>query len=388
MGIRLPRNAQIWLPGYVKSRLSRQRPPADRTTHVLFCVADHYEPNHAGATLGQERERVARWRTDYPTLFSEFRDADGRPPQHSFFFPAEAYRPEHLDSLAELCAEGFGEVEVHLHHGHDTSAGVRDQLERFTTALVERHDLLSRFPDGRIAYAFIHGNWALDNGGRDDSVCGVNDELTILRETGCYADLTMPAVPDPAQSRIVNSIYYVQDDPNAPRSYDTGVCAQVGRKPAADSTLLIEGPLTVWWPKPLRRIMPRIDSGTLDDSVGNRPSAARFARWVDAHISVLDRPEWVFVKVHTHGAPEYNARVVLGEDMVQFHRRITKEFNDGTRYRLHYVTAREMYNIVKAAEDGKTGDPNAYRDYVIRRVADCPTQVGASQDPVTANHVG
>jgi hypothetical protein len=32
---------------------------------------------------------------------------------------------------------------------------------------------------------------------------------------------------------------------------------------------------------------------------------------------------------------------------------------------LHYVTAREAYNIVKAAEDGKGGNPEAYRNYRI-----------------------
>ncbi len=32
---------------------------------------------------------------------------------------------------------------------------------------------------------------------------------------------------------------------------------------------------------------------------------------------------------------------------------------------LHYVTAREAYNIVKAAEAGKSGDPNDYRDFEI-----------------------
>jgi hypothetical protein len=30
---------------------------------------------------------------------------------------------------------------------------------------------------------------------------------------------------------------------------------------------------------------------------------------------------------------------------------------------LHYVTAREMVNIVRAAEDGAHGNPGAYRDY-------------------------
>jgi len=36
---------------------------------------------------------------------------------------------------------------------------------------------------------------------------------------------------------------------------------------------------------------------------------------------------------------------------------------------LHYVTAREMYNIAKAPEAGKTGNPNAYRDFAIQQPA-------------------
>ena len=44
---------------------------------------------------------------------------------------------------------------------------------------------------------------------------------------------------------------------------------------------------------------------------------------------------------------------------------LERNYNDGVRYKLHYVTAREAYNIVRAAEDGKTGDPDAYRDYDI-----------------------
>lgn len=370
MNVALPRNAQLWLPDYIRTRLARPGLPANGPVHIMFCVADHYEPDHLNADIDLQRARVARWRTQYPALFERFRDADGRPPQHSYFFPAEMYVPEHLDSLAELCAEGYGEVEVHLHHHNDTSAGLRAQLESFTTALVERHGLLSRFPDGRLAYAFIHGNWALDNGGLDDSICGVNDEITILRETGCYADMTMPAVPAAAQSRIVNTIYYAQDDPAKPRSYDVGSPVRVGGTPPKDSLLLIEGPLVVWWPNFLRNPVPRIDTGTLDCSMGNRPTATRFARWVDAQVSVPGRPDWIFVKVHTHGAPEFNADVLLGDDMVEFHRRITTEFNDGSRYRLHYVTAREMYNIVKAAEAGKSGDPSAYRDFEIRRVTE------------------
>jgi hypothetical protein len=345
---------------------------------VLFCLADHFEPDRSGVSLAQERDRVARWTAEYPALADDFRDGDGRPPQHTFFFPAEAYRPDHLDALARLCAAGYGEVEVHLHHGHDTAAALRARLERFTATLAERHGLLSRYPDGRVAYAFIHGNWALDNGGEDASTCGVDNELTVLRETGCYADFTMPATPDAAQSRIVNCIYYAQGKPARRRSYDTGVRAAVGRRPPDDGLLLIEGPLTVWWENPARRLLPRIDSGTLDASPGNRPTVIRFARWIDANITVAGRENWVFVKVHTHGAPEENADMALGDDMREFHRHLGERFNDGARYRLHYVTAREMYNIVKAAEAGKTGDPGAYRDYAIRRITEAAQMVYSS----------
>ena len=42
------------------------------------------------------------------------------------------------------------------------------------------------------------------------------------RETGCYADFTLPAAPSPAQTRIVNTIYWAKDDPTRPKSHDTG----------------------------------------------------------------------------------------------------------------------------------------------------------------------
>jgi len=34
---------------------------------------------------------------------------------------------------------------------------------------------------------------------------------------------------------------------------------------------------------------------------------------------------------------------------------------------LHYVTAREAFNIVKAAEQGLTGNPEQYRDYILKK---------------------
>ncbi len=361
--IRLPRNAQLWLPAYLRGRLAqllRRKPtgPVD----ILFCIADHYEPNHAGAPPSVQAARVERWVNDYPTMVDGCLDSDGRPPQHTFFFPAEAYDQAQIERLGQLCRAGFGEVEVHLHHGHDTEAGVRKTLSTFRDTLSARHGLLSVDRDGRPRYGFIHGNWALDNGFLQDRFCGVNTELKVLIETGCYADFTMPAAPDFPQSLIVNSIYYARDD-EGPRSYDRGRRTRVGGSADPDELLMVNGPLSVY----LRnsRVPIGVETGALDDSPHNRLSIERFRSWVSIGIAVAGREEWIVVKVYSHGAKESNADTLLGAAATQFHRTLGQEFNEGQQFRLHYVTAREIYNIVKAAEAGKTGNAGEYRDFEL-----------------------
>ena len=71
------------------------------------------------------------------------------------------------------------------------------------------------------------------------------------------------------------------------------------------------------------------------------------------------------MKLHTHGGPERNASMLLGPENEAFHRHLLSNYNDGARFRLHYVTARELANIVHAAEDGLEGDAGQYRDYVL-----------------------
>ena len=48
--------------------------------------------------------------------------------------------------------------------------------------------------------------------------------------------------------------------------------------------------------------------------------------------------------------------------MMRDHHRIGNVLHNNV---LHYVTAREMYNLVRAAAAGKTGDPRQYMDWVI-----------------------
>ena len=340
------RRIDLWLSAYARNCLT-PRVSSLGCVHLFVCIADHFEPALNQASLAQQRARVDEWIRRYPVLSARHRDADGRPPQHTFFYPAEDYCAEHLDRLAELCRAGFGDVEVHVHHDRDTSAGLRDKLLHFTRTLHERHGLLRRELDGRISYGFIHGNWALDNSHPDGRWCGVNDELRVLRDTGCYADFTFPSAPSPTQTTKINSIYYAVDDPARPKSHDTGVDARVGGGPVGD-LLLVQGPLTLDWGARKWGLFPRIENGDL--SGDNPPSPRRADLWLRQRIHVVGRPEWVFIKLHTHGADERNVEALLGPSMDQTLTYLERTFNDGTRFRLHYVTAREMVDVIRAAE--------------------------------------
>jgi hypothetical protein len=369
------RHVLQWLPGYIRLRVGRL-PPATGPTHIMFCFVDHFEPAWKRPGLEIETGRVARWCRDYPLLARRFTDADGCHPKHTFFFPEEEYRFEHLESLCKLCAQGFGEIEVHLHHDGDTSEGLRRKLAQFTRLLHSTHGALSKDRrDGEIRWAFIHGNWCLDNSRPDGRWCGVNDELLVLKDGGCYADFTFPSAPSDTQPATVNSIYYATDDPHRPKSHDKGERVAVGGSQAGD-LMLVQGILGFDWSSRKFGLLPRIENS--DIRAGQPPTAARVDRWVRLAPTVLGRPEWKFIKIHTHGAAEKQADVLLGRPLERMYEHLTTRYNDGRQYVLHYVSAREVYNIIKAAENGESGDPGTYRDYVLTPPSFTQTPAGVS----------
>lgn len=332
---------------------SPRRPIPGQPIHVLLAVCDHYEPNRGGASPDKAKGRVRQWVDEYPRLFDRFCDSDGCPPRYSFFYPAEAYQAEYLDMLAGLCRAGYGEVEVHLHHDDDTAENLRRTLLDFKRTLSERHGLLSRDQEtGEVVYGFIHGNWALDNSRADGRCCGVNNELDVLRETGCYADFTLPSAPTEAietQTRKTNSIYWAVDDPSRPKSHDSGT--DLGTRPRPENSLLmIQGPLLLDWGRRKFGVLPRIENGCLQKS--QPPDANRLELWLRARVSVATKPNWLFVKLHTHGVHEPNQDVLLGEPMVRFHEALRERADRDPLFRFHYVTAREMANLALAAEQG------------------------------------
>lgn len=364
------RGGHRWLGPYLLQARRRRPPSPGRDIHVFLCIADHFEPKSKRASAAQGRRRVDHWVNEYPRLFDRFRDSDGRPPRHSFFFPIEEYEPEYLDGLAELCRAGYGEVEIHLHHNNDSADNLRHELLAFKELLAGRHGLLSRHKDtGELTYGFIHGNWALCNCRPQGDWCGVNEELDILRETGCYADFTFPSAPNPTQPPIVNSIYYARNKPGQPRSHQSGVRVGSGPMPP-NSLLLIQGPLVLDWTRRKWGLLPRVENGCLQAS--QPPSIERLDQWLRARVQVPTRPDWFFVKLHAHGASEDAHEVLLGGPMVRLHEELARRAAANPRFHYYYVTAREMVNLVKASEAGYQGPVHEARDFLY-----VPNEAGA-----------
>jgi hypothetical protein len=337
------------------------------TVHLLLCIADHFEPQHGDASAETADARVRHWVTEYPRLFGGFRDSDGHSPRHTFFYPLELYNPYHLDALAALHWDGHGEVEVHLHHDDDTGESLRHRLLTYKELLATRHRVLSRRrDDGEIVFGFIHGDWALDNSHPRRRYCGVNNELDVLRETGCYADFTFPSAPSPTQTRKINSIYYACDDPSRPKSHDWGV--DVGSGPQPDrSLMLIQGPLLLNWRNRKWGISARIENSCLQ--ANQPPNEARLDLWLRARVQIPSRPDWFFVKLHTHGATEANQPMMLGAPMIGLHEILARRADRDRNFHFHYVTAREMYNLVRAAEHHWQGSIDQARDFELVPVA-------------------
>jgi len=360
-------------PALAQLALSGWRVPRS-PLHALICIADHFEPQRQQPPASVALARVARWRCEYPLLASRFADSRGRSPQHTFFFPAEEYVPEHLDALAAICRLQFGEVEVHLHHDNDTSDRLRQTLLEFTAVLHERHGLLARDAGGRIRYGFIHGNWALDNSRPDGRWCGVNDEISVLRQTGCYADFTMPSAPAACQTSTINSIYYAADDPQRPKSHDRGVRARAGVRPPDDALLLIQGPLLLDWRRRKWGLLPRLENGDL--TALRPPTIDRLWQWLAANVHVAGQSSWRFIKLHTHGAVEANANMLLGEPMRRFHADLARFAAEHDWFHYYYVTAHEMAQLVHALETEASLDSPAA---VLDRLAAGSPAIATSQ---------
>ena len=335
-----------WIPTFAMSQFRFQ---SREPKHILFCNVDHYEPGTGRVSEVVARQRVDMLLNDYPKLANNHRDSDGCPPKRTWFFPPHYHRNYYLRDLVRLCEQGYGEIELHLHHGKE-KPDTSENLEATITQCIKEYaqfGIFGTFENSR-RYGFIHGDWALNNS-RGGKFCGVNDEIEILSKTGCYADFTFPSCNEANPSQI-NSIYYASDHRPIPKSYDSGRRVSTSRTPRND-LMIIQGPL-----HPFFITSSPLSLRVLGDGINGNPPVdqRRIDSWVKLGIGIEGKDDWIIIKTHTHGATDHHA--VLGREMDELFGYLENKYNDGTHYVLHYVSARELYNIIKAAEAGEHTD--------------------------------
>ena len=340
--------------------------------HLIFVIANHFEPAWSASgllDLDAQRRRL----DDYykrARKTSEFLiDADGTKFRHTNFYPIEQYDRQILDTLSAMQSEGLGETEIHLHHGvekPDTAENLRKTIIEFRDIFAQEHQLLSQNgAAGEPKYAFVHGNLALGNsaGGK---FCGVDNELQILAETGCYADFTLPTAPDETQVPMFNQIYECGLPLDTKMAHRTGKSVEVfGNEPQLP--LIFTGPLVLNWSRRVKGLpFPRIDEGAL--AANQASDLNRLKRWTNANITVKGKSDWIFVKLYCHGFFDRDQSACIGEDARKLFGEIIEYGEKTNDYAVHFASAREAVNMVFAAIDGKNGDPNDARNYRLQAI--------------------
>ncbi|MBV9211885.1 MAG: hypothetical protein JOZ52_14685 [Acidobacteria bacterium] len=367
-----------WLTRYpfwrAREAMTRASVKEGEPQHLIVVVANHFEPswNEQCAQLDWNTQlaKLDRWCEQARAIGEAVRDADGTPFRHTNFYPAEQYHPRLLQRLSELQAEGFGEVEVHLHHGveePDTEENLRRALVDFRDTLAEEHQCLSREGENAVPkYAFVHGNLALANsaGGR---CCGVDAEMRVLAETGCYADMTLPSAPDQSQVARINALYQCGHDLNEAKPHRSGRSLRVGEKEPPQLPIIFTGPLVFNWNRKVRGLpVPRLDDGAL---TANQPlDLGRLNRWRGARIHVAGQPQWIFIKLYCHGFFHFDQPSTIGERVRKFWEEAIEHGERTGEFKIHFASAREAFNIALAATDGRTGEPGLYRDYRLKQI--------------------
>jgi hypothetical protein len=355
--------------------------------HLILALADHFEPaivpenGRARALFSEQERRVEQWCSEYPRTVDSWRDHEGGPFVHTYFYPAEQYDRGLVDRLAQHCHGGWGEIEIHLHHGvdaPDTAENTRRQLVEFRDALVVNHGSLC-FLDGsgQPRYAFVHGNYALANSA-GGYACGIDNEMQILAETGCYADFTLPAAAfHPAQIGKVNSLYECSLPLNTKAPHRKGRDLRLGRAPQT-FPLMVQGPLMLDFDKGARNGIGRFENAAL--TAANPPGLRRLKLWKKAGISVQQRPDWLFIKLHCHSMDPTQREAVMGGAWQRFLAELVEAAPERQEV-IHFVTARQMVNIMWAACDGREGNPGEYRDYRLNLACEVPDKIHENTNP-------
>ena len=309
-----------WGMKYLLNYFKRYEKPLD----ILFCTVDHFEPGSGGVDESIERQRLDELIEKYPRLAAEHKDSGNNILKRTWFFPPHYHRYGNLRKLVSLCRAGYGEIELHLHHGK-VRPDTAENLEMTIRQTIQEYGLFGIFgnENNRKRYGFIHGDWALNNS-RNGRYCGVDNEIEILKRTGCYADFTFPSLNE-ANPTMINSIFYATDGKHGRKSYKSGTSLRRGRR--IDGFMIIQGPLHPYL-KDGKLYNLRILNDSIDKS--NPNTNDRVDWWIKTSIHIEGKSRWIIIKTHTHGAIEND--VVLGKPFDNLIGYMEERYNDGDKF--------------------------------------------------------
>ncbi|MFH1378685.1 MAG: hypothetical protein ABII23_00270 [bacterium] len=344
----------VWFPGHVKRILRRTLFPK-KPVHIILMftyVFDEFNRFHKNMI-----NRFLLWEQQLCKLAQKHQDSDGKPPVCSFFVPILNYDTQVLLRLSALCQKGLGEIELYLPESVTASESVQ---KMFLASL----DILSTFG---ISHSY---NGESKKNKRFFSVwCNphrVTDaDISFLHEHGCYADFSLPHV-NRASRFTNNQLYYY-----APLSY-----AETKEK-----FLHVPGAAGINY-FDLRNIYaPRTDSGFI--SMADKPSVLRSWLWEKNAPGFSRKPDWRVIRLNARPFPEDDHANLIGRYLDRFYTRYEKNFRKNPNT-LHYVSGRELCNIITAGENGEKGSPSACRDGLLPRYIN--QQIYASK-PFMVEHI-
>jgi len=144
----------LWIISYLKQLFKPSiKYNPETPIDIMFLFVDHFE-------LNGHQDRLDAWINDFPNMAKKHSDSDGRYPAHSFFYALDLMHEHELEALRPLMDLGFGEIEIHWHHSHDTYTSAHEMI---SSAMQKFHQHGFMTPSQRFSpacFAFIHGNWS------------------------------------------------------------------------------------------------------------------------------------------------------------------------------------------------------------------------------------
>lgn len=333
-----------WIVPYIRNGNSRQFSETDFPIHVYFSICDHFQPFAGFVSQEIAEHRVVTWQKEYTLCAQKHSDSHGNHPVHTFFYSEEDYNPHFTDELSKMVRDKIADVELMIPHQNETIPNIKRKIEEFRDVLFHHHGLLRKNNSGKIVYGFIHEYRAKKNNDKSNWFTNTSKRLSLLKETGCYADYSFPSDTNTIVPPVLNSIYFANVNSNEFHTNPTNYSAAKNVWSEKD-LLFIQGSLFLNWNKRFWGMTPKIENGSLSHLNHFTPDRADL--WVKKGIHINGIKNHIFIKLFTHGAIDHTIRYFFGENgLEQLWSYMEKNYiND--KYELHYVSAFNMYEIIR-----------------------------------------